>query len=144
MKRKMILEQQSEYACMIEKALSLCEAMLSRSEILYPFAVMSVDNEHHCLFLEDEDCDNKHPYGAHFGMIEKLERLLAISKIQSNNAVGMLVYAATIKTPDNIEKDGLMLSICDAQGENTLTLYPYEIAANSIAIGKPFTCDFSD
>lgn len=118
--------------------------MLSRSETLYPFAVLSVDKELHCIFLDDEDYDNKHPNGAHFGMIERLEELLALYKIQTKSAIGMLVYAATIRTPVKEEKDGLMFSICDSNGENTLTLYPYEFEQNSITIGKPFTCDFSD
>jgi hypothetical protein len=140
----MILKQQVRYASMIERALALCEVMLSRSETLYPFAVLSVDNNVHCIFLNDEDYGNRHPNGAHFGMIEKLEQQLALYKVQTKSAIGMLVYAATIRTPDKEEKDGLMFSICDANGENTLTLYPYEFEQNSITIGKPFTCDFSD
>ena len=129
---------------MIEKALNLCEIMLSRSETLYPFAVLSADGNAHCIFLNDDDYDNRHPNGAHFGMIEKLEQQLALYKIQTHSTIGMLVYAATIRTPLKEEKDGLMFSICDADGENTLTLYPYEFEKNSITIGKPFTCDFSD
>lgn len=144
MKHKMILKQQVRYASMIERALTLCEVMLSRSETLYPFAVLSVDDDVHSIFLNDEDCDNRHPNGAHFGMIEKLEQQLALYKVQTKSTIGLLVYAATIRTPDKEEKDGLMFSICDANGENTLTLYPYEFEQNSITIGKPFTCDFSD
>ena len=144
MKHKMLLKNQAGHASIIDQALSLCEIMLSRSETLYPFAVISLDNDVQCLFLEDEDCDNKHPNGAHFGMIEKLERKIATLKIQTRSAIGMLVYAATIRTPSQQENDGLMFSICDASGENTLTLYPYEFELNSIKIGKPFTCDFSD
>ena len=144
MKHKMILKQQVQYAPMIQKALSLCETMLSRSETLYPFAALSVDGDTHCIFLSDEDYNNLHPNGAHFGMIEKLEQQLQLYKIQTKSTIGMLVYAATIRTPHKEEKDGLMFSICDSNGENTLTLYPYEFEQNSITIGKPFTCDFSD
>lgn len=140
----MILKQQLQYSNMINKSLSLCEIMLSRSETLYPFAMLSKDNELQCVFLEDQDCNTQHPNGAHFGMIEKLERQIAIYKLQDKSAVGMLVYAAIISTPTQQESDGLMFSICDADGENTLTLYPYEFELNSIKIGKPFTCDFSD
>ena len=144
MKHKMILKQQVQYAPMIEKALSLCEIMLSRSETLYPFAVLSEDGNAHCIFLTDEDYDSRHPNGAHFGMIEKLEQQLAFYKMRTQSTMGMLVYAATIRTPLKEEKDGIMFSICDADGANTLTLYPYEFEENSIKIGKPFTCDFSD
>ena len=77
-------------------------------------------------------------------MIEKLEQQLQLYKMQTKSTIGMLVYAATIRTPDKEEKDGLMFSISDSNGENTLTLYPYEFEQNSITIGKPFTCDFSD
>lgn len=144
MKHKMILKQQVQFAPMIQRALNLCEIMLSRSETLYPFAVVSVNGDTHCIFLNDEDYDSKHPNGAHFGMIEKLEQQLAFHRMQTKSTIGMLVYAATIRTPNKEEKDGLMFSICDSDGENTLTLYPYEFQQNSITIGKPFTCDFSD
>jgi hypothetical protein len=143
-KHKMIMKQQVQYASMIDRALNLCEVMLSRSETLYPFAVLSIDKQIHCVFLDDTDYQNQHLNGAHFGMIEKLERQLAIGKIQAKSAIGMLVYAATITSPQQEENDALMFSICDANGENTLTLYPYEFEVNSIKIGKPFTCDFPD
>jgi len=144
LKHKMILKQQVQYASMIDRALNLCEVMLTRSETLYPFAVLSIDKQIQCVFLDDEDYKNQHTSGAQFGMIEKLERQLAKGKVQANSAIGMLVYAATIRTSQEEEKDALMFSICDANGENTLTLYPYEFEVNSIKIGKPFTCDFSD
>jgi hypothetical protein len=144
MKHNMILKDQVQYADVIDKALHLCRIMLSRSETLYPFAVISIDKDIQCIFLEDKDCLSKHPNGAHFGMIEKLERQIAIQKIQAKSAVSLLVYAATLKSPDAKETDGLMFSISDSSGENTLTLYPYEFEINSIKLGKPFTCDFSD
>ncbi|MDT0627496.1 hypothetical protein [Alteromonas sp. W364] len=144
MKQNMILKDQVQYADVIDKALHLCRIMLSRSETLYPFAVISIDKDIQCTFLEDEDCQNTHPNGAHFGMIEKLERQIAIQKIQAKSAVSLLVYAATLKTPDARETDGLMFSLSDSNGENILTLYPYEFEINSIKLGKPFTCDFSD
>ena len=144
MNHKMILKQQVQYASMIDRALNLCEAMLSRSQTLYPFAVLSIDKQIQCIFLDDDDYNHKHPNGSHFGMIEKLERQLASGKKQANSAIGMLVYAATIRSPQQGENDALMFSICDANGENTLTLYPYEFEVNSIKIGKPFTCDFPD
>ncbi len=144
MKHKIILKQQVKYAPMIETALSLCEIMLSRSETLYPFAVISEDGNAHCIFLNDDDYDSRHPNDAHFSMIEKLEQQLAVYKMRTHSTTGMLVYAATIRTPLREEKDGIMFSICDADGANILTLYPYEFEENSIKIGKPFTCDFSD
>jgi hypothetical protein len=118
--------------------------MLARSETLYPFAVVSINGNTQCVFLEDKDLNNKHANGAHFGMLEKLEHQIAMYKIQSKSAIGMLVYAATVRSSDDKESDGLMFSLCDANGENTLTLYPYELESNAIKIGKPFTCDFSD
>jgi hypothetical protein len=143
-KHKMIMKQQVQYTSMIDRALKLCDVMLSRSETLYPFAVLSIDKQIHCVFLDDTDFQNQHPNGAHFGMIEKLERQLALGKIQAQSAIGMLVYAATITSPQQEENDALMFSICDANGENTLILYPYRFEVKSIKIGKPFTCDFSD
>jgi hypothetical protein len=140
----MIMKQQVQYTSMIDRALKLCDVMLSRSETLYPFAVLSIDKQIHCVFLDDTDFQNQHPNGAHFGMIEKLERQLALGKIQAQSAIGMLVYAATITSPQQEENDALMFSICDANGENTLILYPYRFEVKSIKIGKPFTCDFSD
>ena len=140
----MFLKQQVKYASMIDRALSLCEIMLNQSQTLYPFAALSIDNHVHCIFLEDTLTDKQQPNGAQFEMIEQLERQISISKTQAKSAIGMLVYAATISSPQQEDKDGLMLSICDADGENTLTLYPYEFDGKSISIGKPFTCDFSD
>ncbi|MBF7071974.1 hypothetical protein ISG33_00990 [Glaciecola sp. MH2013] len=140
----MILKEHIQHAELIDKALTLCETMLSHCEMLYPFAVLSVDDQVQCLFLDDSDTKNQHPNGASFGMIEKLERLININKIHAENAVGLLVYAATLRSEDNNETDGLMFSLCDSNGENTLSLYPYSYEGDSIALGKPYTCDFSD
>ena len=144
MKQHMILKEHIQHAEIIDKALSLCQAMLARGETLYPFAAISIDNDIRCLFLDEVEGLHSHASGANFGMIEKLERLISINKIQAKNAVGLLVYAATLTTDDNQESDALVLSMCDGDGENTLTLYPYEFCESGIDIGRPYSCDFSD
>lgn len=144
MKQHMILKEHIQHAEIIDKALQLCQVMLARGETLYPFAAISIDTDIQCLFLEEQELQQMHPNGAHFSMIEKLERLINIHKIQAKNAVGILVYAATLKTEDTEDADALVLSLCDYDGENTLTIYPYEYEIDSIIIGKPYTCDFSD
>ena len=134
----MILKQNIPYAALIYSALDLCDIMLARSDILYPFAVVSIENDVQCVFTKSlEDL----PTG---GMIEDLETQLCEQRMMAENIISILVYAAVITTPQGKESDAIVFNITDSDGKNTVTLYPYTHELNTIRLGAPFTCNFSD
>jgi hypothetical protein len=134
----MILKQNVPYAALIYSALDLCEIMLTRSDILFPFAVLAMQNDVQSVFTSDMDDQ------AHGGMIENLQAQLTERRMYAENTISVLVYAASISTPQGTESDAIVFNITDSSGENTITLYPYFHEKNSIKLGVPFTCDFSD
>ncbi|MFC3121026.1 hypothetical protein [Agaribacter flavus] len=136
MKQNKMLKENIPYAKLIYSALDLCEAMLSKSALLYPFAVVSIDNDVQCLFTHYENRD------AQQGMIEELEEQIGTIRLTANNTVGVLVYAATIAAPNGEESDALVFSISDSANNNTITLYPYTLGDNTVELSKPYTCDF--
>nr|WP_241664429.1 hypothetical protein [Ningiella ruwaisensis] len=136
MKPNMILKQNIPYAALIYSALDVCELMLARSSTLYPFAVVSIENDIQCVFTDTKD---EH---AQSGMIEVLEERLAEHRIIAENAISVLVYAATITTQKATESEAIVFNITDSNGENTVTLYPYIQQKNTIRLGTPFTCNF--
>ncbi|WP_371194191.1 hypothetical protein [Glaciecola sp. SC05] len=138
MKPNMILKQNIPYAALIYSALDLCEVMLARSNTLYPFAVVSVDNALRCVFT------NNLGEHAHGGLIEDLQRQLRDQRLLADVAISVLVYAATIETLEGPDADAIVFNITDSNGKNTVTLYPYICELNTIKLGVPFTCDFAD
>lgn len=138
MKTNMILKQNIPFANLINTALDLCNVMLSKSETLYPFAVVSIDNDVQCVFTATQEQE------ARSGMIEDLEQQLSYRRLMAKDAVGILVYAATIAEPGGQHSNALVFSITDTGGKNTITVYPYSQNPTSISLGRPFTCDFSD
>ncbi|MBT1450422.1 hypothetical protein KJ365_05965 [Glaciecola sp. XM2] len=134
----MILKQNIPYAALIYSALDLCEVMLTRSQTLYPFAVMSIENDIQSVFPLDMDDQ------AQGGMIENLQLQLAERRMYTENTISLLVYAATVSTPMGEHSDAIIFNITDSNGENTVTLYPYFHEQECIKLGAPFTCDFSD
>jgi hypothetical protein len=134
----MILQQNIPYAALIYQAMDLCGVMLARSNTLYPFAVMSVDNHIQCVFSSNLE---EH---AKSGMIEDLSRKLRDQRLLVSNAISVLVYAATISTQHGQESDAIVVNITDSNAQNTITLYPYIYESDAIKLGAPFTCDFSD
>jgi hypothetical protein len=135
---KMILQENLRYADLITKALDFSEVLLTYTNSLYPFAVISIENDVQSVFLEEE-CET-----VPSSMIEKLETQIALRTCQAETAIGILVYSVTVITPEGNHSDGLMLSISDSSGASTMTIYPYEYDYNGITIGKPYTCDFSN
>ncbi len=138
LKSGMILKQHIPYAATINRALDFCENMLVRSRVLYPFAVLSIDNDLHCIFVPSE---TQH---AESGMIEQLQERINERKLFAENAVSLLVYSATVMNPNKREVDALVFTITDKQGQNTVTIYPYKHVETGIKIFAPYTCDFSD
>ncbi|MEM0912292.1 MAG: hypothetical protein AAGJ37_15055 [Pseudomonadota bacterium] len=138
MKTNMILEQNIPFASLINSALDLCKVMLSKSTTLYPFAVVSIDNDVQCVFTATQEQE------ARAGMIEELEQQLSYRRLMAKDAVGILVYAATVAEPGRQNSSALVFSITDSGGKNTVTVYPYEQSKSAISLGRPFTCDFSD
>jgi hypothetical protein len=137
----MILKQNIPYAALIYSALDLCDLMLARSNTLYPFAVISIDNDVQSVFTQSKDGH------APSGMIEELEMQLCEQRIMAESSVSVLVYSATITSPhsrDNEQSDAIVFNITDSNGKNTITLYPYTNESNRMKLGAPFTCDFSD
>lgn len=138
LKSGMILRHHIPYAATIKRTLDFCENMLSRSHVLYPFAVLSIDNDLHCVFVPSE---TQH---AETGMIEKLQGRINERKLFAENAVSLLVYSATVMHPNKKEIDAIVFTITDSQGHNTVTIYPYKHVETGIKIYAPYTCDFSD
>ncbi len=138
MKTNMILKQNIPFANLINSALDLCKIMLSKSTTLYPFAVVSIDNDIQCVFTANQEQE------ARAGMIEELEQQLSYRRLMAKDAVGILVYAATISEPGGENSNALVFSITDTGGKNTVTVYPYNQDKSSISLGRPFTCDFTD
>lgn len=135
---KMILQENLRYADLINKALDFSELLLTYSNSLYPFAVISIENDIQSVFL-DEDSETTPS-----SMIEKLEAQITVRTCQAENSIGILVYSVTVITPEKQPSDALMLSISDSSGASTMTIYPYECDFEGITIGKPYTCDFSN
>ncbi|MGQ8364865.1 hypothetical protein [Glaciecola sp. 1036] len=138
MKPNVILKQNIPYANLINSALSLCDIMLAHSPILYPFAVISIDKDVQCVFSEHDGQETPQD------LIEALEDQLNAQRLMAEDAVGILVYAATISQPDGLEDDALVLNITDSAGCNTITVYPYMHIGRKIELGLPYTCDFSN
>lgn len=138
MRPNMILKQNVPYAALICSALDVCEIMLARSSTLYPFAVISVDNDVHSVFSDISDD------GSNGGLIEDLTARLSNARLSSENAISVLVYAAALQTEEGLGSDAIVFNITDTSGKNTITLYPYSQEANTIKLGVPFTCDFAD
>ena len=134
----MILKQNIPYAALIYSALDLCDIMLRHSNTLYPFAVISIDNDVQCIFSQKQD--NK----VQGGMIEELSAEARDLQLLAENAISVLVYCATIATPKGRESDAIVFNITDSNGKNTVTLYPYRYESDAIVLGVPFTCDFAD
>jgi len=138
MNNRLILQQHAPYATMLNKSLDFCELLLSRSSLLYPFALTTVENEIHCVFVPSN------AQSANSEMIEALQILLDEHQKTAKNSANLLVYPATVTHPNSTECDALIFAINDTQGHNTVTIYPYEHVENGIKIKQPYTCDFSD
>ena len=134
----MILQQHIPYAATISRSLDFCVTMLSRSNVLYPFALLSIDNDLHSVFVPS---NTQHARG---GMIEDLQAQIDERKLFAENAISILVYSATVTHPNRKESDALVLTITDTQGHNTVTIYPFKQIETGIKIYTPYTCDFSD
>ncbi|WP_395344808.1 hypothetical protein PN836_008605 [Ningiella sp. W23] len=136
----MILKQNIPYAALIYSALDLCDIMLRHCSIVYPFAVISIDNDVQSIFSSDS---NQY---AHTGMIEELEKRLCEHRLVAESAVSVLVYVATVSDEDKADdfSDAIVFNITDNNGNNTITLYPYTSERDKIKLGSPFTCNFSD
>ena len=134
----MILQQHIPYAGVIEKSLDFCQDLLCRSNILYPFALLSIDCDLHCVFVPNH---SQHTTG---GLIEDLQAQIDERKLFAENAVSLLVYTATVTHPNKEESDAIVMTITDSQGYNTVTIYPYKKVQTGIKIFAPYTCDFSD
>lgn len=132
------MQQHLPLAHMIGGALDFCESMLSRSDMLYPFALISANNEIQSIFSPHEG------QLAHSSMIESLQTQISAHKSIEPEYSSVLVYAADIRQSSIIEKDALILTITDSQGHNTITLYPYTRVKGGIKISQPCTCDFPD
>lgn len=134
----MILHQHAPFASMMCKAIAFCETMLSISDVLYPFAVLAIDNDIQCVFTPNSEQE------ATEGMIEELEVRINERKVFAESAVSLLVYSATIKHATRESTDAIVFTITDSAGKNTVTVYPYALTLNGIKFEKPYTCDFSD
>lgn len=138
MKHSLILKQHIPFAEMILKALDFSEVILTRSASLYPFAVLSIDNDVQCIFSQE----NKQL--ADTGMIEDLQNRINERKLFAESAISLLVYSATITEPNHLQTDALVLTMTDSSGKNNVTIYPYTLKQCNILFAKPYTCDFSD
>mgnify|MGYP001050810084 CR=1 FL=1 len=147
LKNSLILKQHMPYAAMISKAIDFSEWMLSNTDTLYPFAVLTIGNDLQCVFAPADGQE------ATAGMIEELGVRLAEQKIYAEEAAGVLVYSATVCASHQQnelqggfkeETDAIVLTITDSAGKNTVTIYPYSRTPQGINISKPYTCDFSD
>ena len=134
----MILNQHIPYAEVIKRTLDFCDTMLSHSSVMYPFAVLSIDNDLHSVFVPSD-----HQY-ANPGMIEKLQSRINERKLFAENAVSILVYTATVTNLQKQESEALVFTLTDSQGQNTVTIYPYKHVNTGIKIFSPYTCDFPD
>ena len=138
MKQNLILRQHIPFASMIYKALDFCEIMLSQSSTLYPFAVLSIENDVQCIFTPTSN------QNASEGMIEDLQLRINERKLFSESTVSLLVYSALIEHPGESDTDALVFTITDSAGKNNVTIYPYSVTNYGITVSKPYTCDFSD
>jgi len=86
----MILKQNVPYAALICSALDVCEIMLARSSTLYPFAVISVDNDVHSVFSDISDD------GSNGGLIEDLTARL--SNASGKNTITLYPYSQEANT----------------------------------------------
>ncbi|MFT6270241.1 MAG: hypothetical protein ACJAVV_003070 [Alphaproteobacteria bacterium] len=141
MKTRLNLQQPLPYALMIGKALDFCEFMLTRSEILYPFALVTDNNNHsdvNCIFVPHKN-QLAQPH-----MIESLQEQIETHKTLTADSASVLVYAAEITHPNATEPEALVFTITDSQGHNTVSIYPYKHVKGGIKISHPCTCNFSD
>ncbi|MGB3725437.1 MAG: hypothetical protein WA981_06695 [Glaciecola sp.] len=138
MKQSLILQQHIPFASMIYKALDFCEVMLSHSDTLYPFAVLSIGNDMQCVFTPTSQ---QH---APESMIEALQLRINERKLFAKSTVSLLVYPAIISHPEQYDSDALVFTITDSAGKNNVTIYPYCMNKHGITVNKPYTCDFSD
>lgn len=138
MNKSLILKQHMPYAQIISKALAFSQSMLTYSCTLYPYAVLSIDNDINCVFVPSDGQE------ASSGMIEDLQQQINERKLFAENAVSLLVYSATVTHPDRSSSDALVFTITDSQGQNTVTIYPYNRNKTGIKFYRPYTCDFSD
>ena len=106
--------------------------------MLFPFAVLAIENDVQCVFAAEHEDELQG------GLIEHLQSQLIERRMYSENTISLLVYSATISSPQGDEIDAIVFNITDSNGENTIALYPYFYEQNSIRLGTPFTCDFSD
>lgn len=138
MKARPILPHHMPLADMIREALDFCESMLMRSGTLHPFALLTANNDIHCVFLPHTD------QAAPSNMIESLQAQLKDHTKLDTDYTSVLVYAADVNHPSAVESDALVFTITDTQGHNTITLYPYKRTSKGIDISHPCTCDFLD
>lgn len=126
------------YAAVINLALEFCTTMLTRSSVLYPFAVFSEEDQNHSIFIPS---DNQY---AGSDMIEALQSQIDERRTHSENGVSVMVYCASVSHPNQVETDALILTITDSDGHNTVTVYPYQNIETGLKISAPYTCDFPD
>ena len=138
MKNRFILKEHAPYSDMVARALDFCESILVRTCTLYPFAVITVNDDIHCIFVPNAD------QLASSHMIEDLQSQLEAEQKVAKDSANLIVYAANVMQADNTQSDALVFMINDSQGYNTLTIYPYSHVAGGIKIGQPYTCNFPD
>lgn len=138
MSNKLILQQHIPFADIIITALDFAKSMLSHSKRLYPFAVVAEANQVTCVFTPDT------AQTARECMIEELQQQIDVRNQRHQHLTSILVYAASIQHPNKGDSDALVFNISDAQGQNTVTVYPFKHTQSGILIYPPYSCDFFD
>ena len=127
------------YANLVQTALHLCDTMLSRSDTLYPFAVLRNDDDDVQMVFAEYSNQFARPK-----MIEELEQQLQERSLHRANSIALIAYAASIQSENGEDHGAIVLNITDASGDNTITIYPYKKQATFLDFGTPFTCNFTD
>ena len=135
---KLVLKENMRFAELIKQALDFSELCLNKSDSLYPFALMSIDNAFECIFLDNEEDPVPN------NMIEKLEAKVSNRMIHTQSCMAVVVYAISVVGQNSHCSDALMFSISDSSGANTMTIYPYKRVNKTIRFKPPYTCDFSN
>lgn len=138
MKHRLILKQHLPFAAMIHSALDFCETMLSQSSTLYPFAVLSIDHDVQCIFTPHHDHQDT------TGLIENLQERVSERKLFVESAHSLIGYCATIEQESDSQSDAVVFCISHSDGNNNLTIYPYQRMKTGISFGQPYVCNFSD
>ncbi len=116
---------------LVSRALTLCDMLLCHNRAFYPFAAIFEDGRIGCLFADEISASTDTAQ-----LIEQLQWRI-IDTTTDTSSYSILVYTASVETPENRHMDAIAINTTNSLGEEALLLYPFLRVGEQIIVSPP-------